>query len=175
MKTALGGVASLLIIPVLVLGALGHPSSSMTPAYSESGALESEVLSHPNIALTAAARRDLEAGIADPRVIRLLLALAEHHRLGSVGPIKTGHSYFVRETTRVSNHSYGRAVDIGVVDGAAVSSANLRAYEAVLFVLSLPAPLRPDEVGSPWRFGAKESFSDRAHLDHAHFGWEAKP
>jgi hypothetical protein len=42
--------------------------------------------------------------------------LATEHRLGSVGPFGTGHSMYVRNTDRISNHAVGRAVDIAVIE-----------------------------------------------------------
>lgn len=176
MKLALGGVACLLLVPVLAMGALaGGVELDASPGSSllDSGDLRNAVLSHPDIVLSLPARRDVEAGAADARALSLLLALAERHRLVA-GPIKSGHSYFVRGTFRVSNHSFGRAVDISVIDGNRVAAANPNAYDAVLFVLTLQPPLRPDEVGAPWRFDAAGSFSDGDHRDHIHLGWEGK-
>lgn len=134
--------------------------------------LAQAVLASPSIAFTKAARTDVEAGSADPRVLAVLLRVAQTHRLGGVGPIKTGHSYYVKGTTRVSNHSFGRAVDISMVDGMAVSSKNLSALQVVRELLSFPSPLRPDEVGSPWDLPDRGSFSDAAHSRHIHFGHE---
>lgn len=177
MKLLVGGIAALVLFPVIAIGAVfdGAPQERALPPSLEYETLRASVLAHPGIGLTAAARRDAEAGVADSRVLGLLLALAERHELGRVGPIKTGHSYFVRGTTRVSNHSYGRAVDILVIDGAYVSRTHRGAYEAVAFILSLPEPLRPDEVGSPWRFAARGSFSDFAHRGHIHAAWRDFP
>lgn len=177
MKLLLGGIVSLVLFPVIAIGAVfdGVSNDRVPLASVDYETLQTSVLAHPGIGLTAGARRDVEAGIADPRVLGLLLALAERHELGVVGPIKTGHSYFVRGTTRVSNHSYGRAVDILAIDGAYVSRTHRGAYEAVAFILSLPEPLRPDEVGSPWRFPARGSFSDFAHRGHIHVAWRDFP
>ena len=135
--------------------------------------LAKTVLTSPSIGLTKAARSDVEAGSVDPRLLAALLRVAQTHRLGGVGPIKSGHSYYVKGTTRVSNHSFGRAVDISVVDGVAVSSNNPAALQVVREVLSFPSPLRPDEVGSPWDLPDRGSFSDAAHARHIHVGLEA--
>lgn len=177
MKLLLGGVTALLLFPVIAIGAVfdsGHQEGVLLHAL-EYEALRASVLEHPRIGLTPGARRDVEAGIAHPRVLGLLLVLAERHELGPVGPIKTGHSYFVRGTTRVSNHSYGRAVDILAIDGAYVSPTHQGAYEAVRYILFLPEPLRPHEVGSPWRFAARGSFSDSDHRGHIHAAWRDFP
>ena len=134
--------------------------------------LATAVLTNDNIELDAAARSDLEAGLVDQRVLAALLHLALNHRLGSVGPFVTGHSVYVDGTTRVSNHAVGRAVDIGIVDGAVVSASNSSAEAAARALLSLPPRLRPDELGSPWDFSVTGvSAFDEAHETHLHIGY----
>lgn len=178
MKIIISSVASLLLIPILAIGGVGSAATTPPVAPVPSGSvseLEDAVLSSPNIALTGAARRDVEAGIVDPRVLQLLLTLSQHHVLGRVGPFKSGHSYFVSGTSRVSNHSYGRAVDISMIDGKAVSVMNEGAYDAARMILSLPSSIRPDEFGSPWRFAENGSFSDASHRGHLHCGFRGSP
>lgn len=167
-------VVSILLAGLLSLGVLGLgvASSDAVPNDLDVSALEVQVLSHQSIRLRPAARLDVQHGLVDGRVLALLLALADRHELTSVGPLVGGHSYYVKGTTRPSNHTFGRAVDITFIDGTPVSSLSTSAYDAVYFVLSLPEPLRPDEVGSPWRFASAGSFTDRAHLNHVHLGWE---
>ena len=104
----------------------------------------------------------------DARLLGVLLLLASEHRLGSVGPFATGHSLYVEGTDRISNHAYGRAVDIPIVDGAAVSPSNESARAAAQSLLSLDEPLRPDELGSPWALASPGAFSDSSHQDHLH-------
>ena len=138
------------------------------------------LLANPNVNLDPRARSDLEAGIVDPRVVAALNAAADaNFRLG-VGVIKTGHSEFVAGTTRVSNHWYGRAVDIHTVDGAAVSDTNVDAWALAWFFFSLPGAARPDELGHPWGedaalMGQAGSFSNADHEDHIHIGWNTPP
>lgn len=135
---------------------------------SDLGALGQAVLTHPNIELRPEARFDIEAGLVDARLLGALLFLASEHRLGSVGPFATGHSLYVEGTSRISNHAYGRAVDIPIVDGVAVSASNQSARAAAQSLLSLDEPLRPDELGSPWNLAYPGAFSDSSHQDHLH-------
>ncbi|CAN5652170.1 hypothetical protein BH20ACT21_BH20ACT21_25750 [soil metagenome] len=135
---------------------------------SDAGALAEAVLTHPNIELRPEARFDIEAGRVDARLLGVLLLLASEHRLGSVGPFATGHSLYVEGTDRISNHAYGRAVDIPIVDGAAVSPSNESARAAAQSLLSLDEPLRPDELGSPWALASPGAFTDSSHQDHLH-------
>jgi len=177
MKLLIAGFAFVLAIPVVGAGAVvdALTAGAPTPVFAgDVDALGAQVLSNPHIRLSANARKDVEAGRVDGRVLGALLFLAAKHDLRSVGPFVSGHSYFVKGTTRVSNHTRGRAVDIAVVDGVAVSARNAGALEAARAVLSLPAALRPDEVGSPWSLSAPGTFSDSMHQNHIHLGWGGK-
>lgn len=167
-------VAVVSFLSVLTLGIAGI-GSIVGPGVIDSGLdqalLSDSVLSHPRIHLLPGARLDVERGLVDPRVLKILLILAEEHELSRVGPFITGHSYYVRGTTRPSNHAFGRAVDILWVDGAPVSNSHPGAFQVVEMLLSLPEPLRPDEIGSPWRFPVRGSFSDASHQRHIHAGF----
>jgi hypothetical protein len=140
----------------------------------QAGELEAMVLSHPRIHLGSLAVGDVAEGRVDPRVLQVLLLLAERHDLGSVGPLITGHSYFVSGTTSPSNHAFGRAVDISVIDDLAVSIYNAAARDAMGMVLSLRPPLLPDELGGPWLLSHPSSVAvfTRDHGDHLHIGWD---
>lgn len=138
----------------------------------------SRLLSHPNVQLDPRARADLEAGIVDPRLVASLNAAADAGFELGVGVARTGHSQFVAGTNSVSNHWYGRAVDIHSVNGAAVHDGNTGAWALAWFFLSLPGGARPDELGHPWGgdpalMGQLGSFSDADHEDHLHIGWDS--
>jgi hypothetical protein len=106
----------------------------------------------------------------DWRVRQLLAAAAAYHRVRT-SCIRTGHSWFVAGTTRVSNHSVWRAVDIDQVDGQPVSPANAAARELAWWIGQGRAGVRPSEVGSPWLFGGRPWFTDAGHQDHIHIGF----
>lgn len=127
-----------------------------------------------NLTLTEDARSDLLAGIVDTRVVRVLAAAASKHRI-AVSVIKTGHSQYVAGTDRVSNHYYGRGVDIYAVDGAKVSVTNDAALDLALALLTSGTELRPDELGSPWPELARfpGAFSDEGHRGHLHVAWRS--
>jgi hypothetical protein len=164
-------------------GPTGSPAPSETPAAAatkrghartcQDGELEAMVLSNPRIELSSLAAGDVAAGRIDPRVLEVLLVLADRFDLGSVGPLISGHSYFVAGTTTPSNHSFGRAVDISVIDGQAVSIYNPAARDAMELILTLPPPLLPDELGGPWPMyhGGVRTFT-QDHHDHIHIGWD---
>lgn len=138
----------------------------------------STLLAHPNVSIDPRARDDLEAGVIDARVIATLTTAADRGFVLGIGVMKTGHSKFIRGTTTISNHWYGRAVDIHSVNGAPVTAANTDAWLLAWFLLSLPQPVRPDGLGHPWGsdpalLGQAGSFSDADHADHLHVGYRA--
>jgi len=148
-------------------------ATGVGPRPCQAGELEAMVLSNPRITFTSAAAGDVAEGRVDPRVLQVLLFLAERHELGSVGPLITGHSYYVAGTTTPSNHAFGRAVDISVIDGQPVSVYNQAARDAMEMVLTLPPPLLPDELGGPWLlYHPRVRVFTRDHGDHLHIGWD---
>jgi hypothetical protein len=131
------------------------------------------VLNHPNLVLRAAAITDVRSGEVDTRVLAVLLMLATTHRLQAVGPLISGHSYYVAGTTRLSNHAFGRAVDLPILDGTPVSPSNPAARSIVEVIAHVRPPLRPDELGSPWPLSVTgmRTFT-QGHHDHLHYGYD---
>ena len=106
----------------------------------------------------------------DRRVRRLLVAVIGQYRL-RVSCLRTGHSWYVKGTRRVSNHSVWRAVDHAQVDGRPVSPANTAARQLALWIGRGRAGVQPSEVGSPWHFGGRPWFTDQGHQGHLHVGF----
>jgi hypothetical protein len=106
----------------------------------------------------------------DRRVRVLLVAVAARHRI-RVSCLRSGHSWFVKSTRRVSNHSVWRGVDIDQVDGRSVSPSNAAARELARWIGRGGAGVRPSEVGSPWAFGGRPWFTDSGHQGHLHVGF----
>ena len=115
-------------------------------------------------------KTDLASGKLDLRVQSLLAVIAERHSI-RLSCLRSGHSRFVKGTTRVSNHTVWRAVDIDMVDGRPVSRASPAARELVLWLDGLQGPLRPSEIGSPFEIGRRPYFSDEGHQGHVHVGY----
>ena len=130
------------------------------------------LVAHPNLSLTPGARQDLLEGVVDQRVVDLLAWAVERHTI-SVSVLKSGHSKFVAATDRISNHWYGRGVDIYAVDGEAVNPTSSAARAFAIAVADLSAPARPTEIGLPWAelTGRPGVFSDASHQGHLHLGW----
>ena len=89
------------------------------PLTGDAAALAQAVHASARIELRPEAAADVRAGRVDLRVLAVLLALSERFTLGDVGPFVTGHAYYVAGKNGPSNHAFGRAVDIGSVDGRA--------------------------------------------------------
>ncbi len=113
---------------------------------------------------------DWRSARLDRRVRQLLVAAAAHHRI-RVSCLRTGHSWFVAGTNRVSNHSVWRGVDLDQVDGYPVSPANQAARELALWIGRGGAGVQPSEVGSPAADGPRPFFTDPGHQNHIHVGF----
>lgn len=148
--------------------ASGYGVPSLPPGVAYAGSVD--LLSNPRVILMPAARSDLEAGTVDARLVSLLAWVAQSHTI-EIGVFKSGHSKYTR-SGRVSYHYYGRAADIGFVDGAAVSIANLAAKQVVLEIAAVSGDLRPTEIGHPFgAIGFPGGFTDADHAGHLHIGF----
>jgi hypothetical protein len=106
----------------------------------------------------------------DRRVRTLLVAVSVQYRI-RVSCLRTGHSWYVKGTRRVSNHSLWRGVDVDQVNGHPVSPSNTAAHQLAVWVGRGRAGVQPSEVGSPWAFGRRPWFSDVGHQGHLHVGF----
>jgi hypothetical protein len=113
---------------------------------------------------------DYTAPRLDRRVRQLLVAAAGRHPI-RVSCLRTGHSWYVKGTRRVSNHSLWRGVDLDQVDGRPVSPVNPAARRLALWIGRGRAGVQPSEVGSPWHFGGRPWFTDAGHQGHLHVGF----
>jgi hypothetical protein len=113
---------------------------------------------------------DLGSGRLDLRVTSLLSVLAERYTL-RISCLRTGHSRYVRGTSRISNHTVWRAVDIDRVNGQPVGPQSPAARALVAWLDGLQGPLRPAEVGSPFPLGHRPYFTNEDHQHHIHIGY----
>ena len=177
-----GGLAVLVV--VTILAALAAPHAKAVRGLIAGGlpAITAPHLAQPpatgvakGLAFTGAAgcrpARDYASPRLDRRVRQLLVAAARHHRL-RVSCLRTGHSWYVKGTRRVSNHSLWRAVDVDQVDGRPVCRSNAAARQPSLWIGHGLAGVQPSEVGSPWQFGSRPWFTDAGHREHLHVGFD---
>src|SRR3954451_19066885 len=143
------------------------PDASMFGAKGTGGPLSPEaaaVLKDANITLDGNGKQDFESGKMDPRVAAVILKLAEKHKLTitstfSDHPVDTAGG-------SVSNHTLGRGLDIGAIDGKPVNADNPLARELASELTELDASIRPTEVGTPFPISDPAFFTDADHQDH---------
>lgn len=145
---------------------VGGPSLGIASADE----LARRVLGDTSITLDPRARGDLEAGRIDLRVAAVLLEAAQRDPI-AVTVLQTGHPYLTAHGNP-SNHAFGRGVDIGSVGGAPVNAANRAARDLALALGTLPAAVRPTEIGTPWAIDDAAYFADADHRDHLHIGFD---
>jgi hypothetical protein len=139
------------------------------------------VLSSSRVKLYAYARRDVERGIVDVRILRMLYNLAKAGFVMRVGPLRERHAKYVAGTKRISNHWWGRGVDIVYVGRAGrhpmapVSRANPAALEMLREIAARAEAYGLSELGGPWAIRyrnrkAKDGTTSftKDHGDHAH-------
>ena len=159
-------------IPRVAAGPTASTTSKPAAVSRKSVGAET-LLGDPRVVLSDNARADLRNGLVDPRLISLLSRLAETYQL-EISVFSTGHGRFVKGTTKVSNHVYGRAADITSVNGTEVSGTNEAARALAQFLVAIDPSIRPTEVGGPWDVdnGEGVGFTDAAHLAHLHVGYD---
>jgi NlpC/P60 family len=113
---------------------------------------------------------DLKAGRIDARVVSVLTSISRSHRI-SVSAMTSDHPKFTTGGS-VSNHFYGRAVDIATVDGQQVGPGNAAARELAVSLSRLDPSIRPSEIGSPWALPGSAYFTDGGHQDHIHVAFD---
>jgi len=150
-----------------------HPNPAEYGATGTGGAPTPETLDllhDKNVTFDADGLADLRAGKVDPRVVSVLEEIATRHRI-SISAMVSDHDKFTAGGS-VSNHYYGRAVDIAVVDGRPVTPGNLAARQIAVALSRLPESIRPTEIGSPWRLPGAAYFTDGEHQNHIHVGFD---
>ena len=134
--------------------------------------LAQRVLDDPAFEIYEGGREDIEAGRIDPRVLTLLLYLADGHKELEITSLITGHGFYARPGVP-SAHIFGEAVDIAAIDGVPLlgnQDPGSTAELAVREILNLPSELQPSQVISLFEMGGP-SFYAADHHDHIHVGF----
>jgi hypothetical protein len=117
--------------------------------------------------------QDLNSGALDPRIVGLIGAITQEHQL-TISSLRSDHSQFTVEGG-VSNHYYGRAMDIAAVDGVSCTdtSPDGPCAELAATLAYLPAPAHPTELIYCFDVdGAGSAFARSDHCDHIHAGYD---
>jgi hypothetical protein len=118
--------------------------------------------------------RDIQAGMLDQRVTGLLALMTKDHQI-TITSLRSDHSQMTASGS-VSNHFYGRAMDIAAVDGVSCTDTSTTAPCAQLgyALAQLPAPLHPTELIYCFDLdGLGPAFALPDHCDHIHAGYYA--
>ena len=128
------------------------------------------LLENKNVVLDSVGIADIKAGRIDPRVIGVLTKLSQEHKI-TVSCMCSDHSKFTSGGS-VSNHHFGRGLDIAAIDGETVGPGSTIAREVASELSSLHPDIRPNEIGSPWAISGPGYFTDAAHQNHLHIGFK---
>jgi hypothetical protein len=118
-------------------------------------------------------KQDLEDGAMDPRIVGLLGAITQSHQI-TISALRSDHSEYTTEGN-VSNHYYGRAMDIAAVDGVPCTDTSPSAPcgELATTLSQLPAPAMPTELIYCYDVdGPGPAFARSDHCDHVHVGYD---
>jgi membrane-bound lytic murein transglycosylase B len=117
--------------------------------------------------------RDLTSGALDPRIVGLIGAITQQHQL-TISALRSDHSEYTA-SGNVSNHYFGRAMDIAAVDGISCTDTAVDAPCAELgrTLAYLPAPAHPTELIYCFDLdGPGPAFALPDHCDHIHAGYD---
>ena len=132
------------------------------------------ILHNPRITLTALQRSDVRSGTLDPRLLAALAQIVDEHSL-VITAMKSDHSTLTVDGN-VSNHSAGRAMDVGSVDGEVCRGTHTgRCADLVRELAALTGPLRSTELIYCWDPDGPSDprgFARADHCDHIHVGWD---
>jgi len=117
--------------------------------------------------------RDLMTGAVDPRIVGLIGAITQEHQL-TLSSLRSDHSEMTA-SGYVSNHYFGRAMDIAAVDGVSCTETAIDGPCAKLArtLAYLPYPVHPTELIYCFDVdGPGEAFALADHCDHVHAGFD---
>jgi hypothetical protein len=118
-------------------------------------------------------KQDLDSGAIDPRIVGLLGAITQSHQI-TISALRSDHSEYTTEGN-ISNHYYGRAMDIASVDGVSCTDTAPTAPcgELARTLSQLPAPAMPTELIYCFDVdGPGPAFARADHCDHVHVGYD---
>ena len=116
---------------------------------------------------------DLQQGLIDPRVMMLIAAISQNHQI-TISSLRSDHSMYTT-SGNVSNHFYGRAVDIAAIDGVpcTVVTPDGPCGRMAQALALLPAGQRPTELIFCFDpDGPGPAFAAADHCDHIHAGYD---
>ncbi len=138
--------------------------------------LERQVLADPRLSIYQCGRDDIRTGQIDRRILAAMEYLADNGFRLTITALKCGHS-MMTSSGYVSEHYYGDAMDIAVVNGIPIvgNQGPGTITEAVIkTLLRLQGTMQPHQVISLMNLGGP-SFALPDHYDHIHVGYAPEP
>jgi cell wall-associated NlpC family hydrolase len=159
-------------VPAASLGRIdpGDFGAEGTGTGGEPSAEALALLENEKVVLDEVGVADVKAGRIDPRIIAVLTKLSAEHEI-TVSCMCSDHSKFTSGGS-ISNHHYGRGLDIAAIDGVPVNASNFDAREIAMELQELDSAIRPNEIGTPWAISGPGYFTDAGHQDHLHVGFK---
>jgi hypothetical protein len=119
---------------------------------------------------------DIQSGAIDPRILNLLGAISQQHTI-RISALRSDHS---RNTAsgNVSNHFYGRAMDVAAIDGVPCTDVSVDGPCGTIArqLGALPPGQEPTELIYCWDPDGPANpngFAQADHCDHIHVGFDA--
>lgn len=126
------------------------------------------VLDDPRTRIPEPGRADITDRRVDDPILAVLDVLARTYDL-DVHVFVTGHPGTVFPTTKLSNHTVGRAVDVRAIDGRPVVEIP-RNDPVIAEFMAAAGRAGATEVGGPTVPAGTGFFTDDVHQDHFHLG-----
>jgi hypothetical protein len=119
---------------------------------------------------------DIKSGAIDPRILNILGAISQQHQI-RISALRSDHSKFT-SSGNVSNHYYGRAMDIAAIDGVPCTDVSPDGPCGTIArqLGALPAGQEPTELiycFDPDGPANPNGFAQADHCDHVHVGFDA--
>ena len=118
-------------------------------------------------------KRDLDSGAIDPRIVGLIGAITQSHTI-TISSLRSDHSMYAA-SGHISNHYFGRAMDIAVVDGEPCTNVSPQAPCGRLgeTLAQIAGPSHPTELIYCYDVdGPGPAWAQADHCDHVHAGFD---
>ncbi len=119
---------------------------------------------------------DIQSGAIDPRILGIIGAISQEHTI-RISSLRSDHPKLTA-SGNVSNHYYGRAMDIAAIDGVACTDVSPEGPCGTIArqLGALPAGQEPTELiycFDPDGPTSANGFAQADHCDHIHVGFDA--
>jgi hypothetical protein len=119
---------------------------------------------------------DIKSGAIDPRILNILGAISQDHEI-TISALRSDHPKYA-SSGNVSNHYYGRAMDIAAIDGVSCTDVSPDGPCGTIArqLGALPAGQEPTELiycFDPDGPANPNGFAQADHCNHVHVGFDA--